>query len=590
MSYPKQFLDEIRLRVSLSEVIGKRVRVQRAGREFKACCPFHKEKTASFTINDQKGFYHCFGCGAHGDVISFLTEHDRLSFPDAVKSLAAQAGLEVPEETAQQKEIYAKQDRSYDLLEATAKWFEQQLWHSSNSQALSYMLERGLSDNTLKQFRVGYAPKSYDSMIEELESQGYSLAEMEKVGLARTSTKKDGKPYTFFRNRIVFPVMDTKGRVVAFGGRILPFAYGGPNPDMERTPPKYLNSPDHDLFHKGRMLYGLISNVRKALSDGQKLVIVEGYMDVIALAQAGHFAAVAPLGTALTETQVTEAWRLMFNEGLKAPILCFDGDNAGRRAALRAMDRSLPLLKPDHSVHLAFLPEGHDPDTLVKERGYKAFLDLINKPVSLFAMLWEEENKLRSMDTPEALAGFKTALINKAKLIADKTVQDIFLKQIEKRFREVFYSAGQKSFPQRKKSINKNAYKTRMEAEKDAHRPQFNPIRQRPNAMQIRERILLAILLNYPELFDEFGEIFGMMPAKTAGFDALRHDMVNMLAENPDISSAELQSQLKQNNHAESMQFILTDEIYMHASFAKPGQYIDDVREGWQDTLSHTHN
>lgn len=596
MSYPKPFLDEIRARVPLSDVVGKRVRLQRAGHEFKGCCPFHKEKTPSFTLNDQKGFYHCFGCGAHGDVINFLMENDRQSFPEAVETLAGLAGLEVPKPTPEQQQRYEKQDQALVILDAAAKWFTEQLYRAENHLSLSYMQNRGLSSAVLKRFRVGYAPAEGNKFITAMTAQGYKLPEMEKLGLVRKSRKNDGSYYPFFRERIIFPVADARGRVVAFGGRVLPEHYGGPSAAGGKTPPKYLNSPDHDLFHKGRMLYGLIGDVRKAAASGQPLAIVEGYMDVISLAQYGYQAAVAPLGTALTETQVEEAWKMIHLDGMKAPVLCFDGDEAGRRAASRALERVLPILKPDHSVRFVFLPEGHDPDTLVQEKGRAGFEAFLNNPVNLFDMMWDEETQRRSLTTPEAAAGFKNALLTRAKQIADRDIQSLFMRQVDKRFRELFYQNPQSGgrFGKQGKTWNgkngSSAYqggkKNRFAKNDGSIRPLYMPVRRAPEAARIREQILVATLLNYPELFEEFGEIFGMLPAKTQEFDTLRHDIVDLLSADPEMTGEALQKELAARGHAALLRKVLDDSIYLHAGFARPGQDLNAVREGWQDTLS----
>ncbi len=581
MLYPKNFLDEIQARIPVSEIVGSRIKIQKAGNEFKACCPFHSEKTPSFTINDQKGFYHCFGCGAHGDVISFLTNHDKMSFKEAVEQLATRAGIQIPKPSKQQKQQYKTLDRGYKLLEAAASWFEQQLLHPNNQRALLYMLERGISKTILKTFKVGYAPSNSNKMIEALSSLGYSKIEMEKFGLIRKSTKKQGEYYAFFRDRIIFPVFDIKGRVVAFGGRILPHAYGGPNPALGKTPAKYMNSSDSEIFHKGTMLYGHMQNVRRAIANGQKLVIVEGYMDVIALAQFGYIAAVAPLGTALTENQIEAAWRLITTDKLKAPIVCFDGDTAGMRAATRAIDRTLPILKPDHSLHFAFLPNGHDPDSLIRENGKAAFNDIVAKPLNLFSMLWEEVAKDRDLKTPESLAGFKDAITNKARYIANKNVQDLFIKQIEKRFREEFLSFKYKKFNKKTPPDNK------FSKANTAFRPNFSSLKQKPNATNIRLKILFAALLNYPELFDDFGEIFGMTSISDNIFKNLKNDLIDIITENPDISANELQEILSQKGYSQQLQHILNENIYMHANFVRPNQYIDAVKQGCLDTLSY---
>lgn len=589
MSYPKPFLDEIRARVPLSDIVGKRLRLQRAGHEFKGCCPFHKEKTPSFTLNDQKGFYHCFGCGAHGDVINFLMEHDRQSFPEAVETLAGLAGLEVPKPTPEQQQRYERQDQALVMLEAAAKWFTEQLYRAENHLALSYMQNRGLSSAILKRFRVGYAPAEGEKFIAAMTAQGYQLPEMEKLGLVRKSRREDGSYYPFFRERIIFPVSDARGRVVAFGGRVLPEHYGGPSAAGGKQPPKYLNSPDHDLFHKGRMLYGLISDVRKAAASGQPLAIVEGYMDVISLAQYGYQAAVAPLGTALTETQVEEAWKLIHIDGMKAPVLCFDGDEAGRRAAGRALERVLPILKPDHSVRFVFLPEGHDPDTLVQEKGRAGFESFLKNPVNLFDMMWEEESTRRNLTTPEAAAGFKNALLTRARRIADREIQSLFVRQVEKRFGELFYhnpQSGQASRKPAGRAAYQGAKKSRFAKNDGSIRPLYMPVRRMPEAARIREQILLATLVNYPELFEEFGEIFGMLPARTQEFETLRHDIVDLLSADPETDSTALQTELAARGHGAVLRRVLDNGIYLHAGFARPGQDIQNVREGWRDTLS----
>ena len=298
MTLPPQFLDELRARLPISAVVGKRIRLIRAGREHKACCPFHNEKTPSFTVNDQKGFFHCFGCGAHGDVIGFVMQHDRLPFMEAVEQLAAEAGLEVPKPSPQDRERQERQRGLHDLVEAAARFFQAQLGAPGGRMARDYLAGRGLDEEMIARFRLGYAPTDSRALIRALTEQGFEVPAMIEAGLARQP--EDGRaPYAFFRHRVMFPVTDRRGRAVAFGGRIL-----------EGDGPKYINSPDTPLFHKGRMLYALAQAAR-AIADGQPAIIVEGYLDVIALHQAGFAGAVAPLGTALTEDQVALLWRLM---------------------------------------------------------------------------------------------------------------------------------------------------------------------------------------------------------------------------------------------------------------------------------------
>ncbi|WP_247878980.1 DNA primase [Azospirillum brasilense] len=335
MAFPPQFLEELRTRLALSDVVGKRLRLIRAGREYKAPCPFHNEKSPSFYVNDQKGFFHCFGCGAHGDIIGFVMRHDNLAFPEAVEALAGEAGLPVPRATEEDKQRYERRKTLHDLVEQAARWFEQQLYAPAGRAGLEYFQRRGLDTDGMARFRLGFAPGDSGALRSQLLKQGFSEEDMVTAGLLKRP--EDGRtPYSFFRNRVIFPVTDRRGRVVAFGGRIL-----------EGDGPKYVNTADTPLFHKGTLLYGL-SRARQAAADGKPVIVAEGYMDVIALVRAGFEGAVAPLGTALTETQVQELWKLI-PDAEKVPFLCFDGDNAGRRAAWRAVERILPHLAPGHS-------------------------------------------------------------------------------------------------------------------------------------------------------------------------------------------------------------------------------------------------
>ncbi|HPF79020.1 MAG TPA: DNA primase, partial [Alphaproteobacteria bacterium] len=384
MSIPPRFMEELRSRLTLSDIIGRTVRLTRAGREHKGCCPFHNEKTPSFTVNDDKQFYHCFGCGAHGDVIGFTMQNGNLSFIEAVEALAAEAGMQVPAQSPQEIEKSKKEKSLYSLLEDATRWMEGQLRDPSNKEAYRYIVERGNTDEELSNFRVGYAPSDGQAVRKALQALGYSDAQMIEAGVLRAG-KSGREPYAFFRERIMFPVTDRRGRVVAFGGRILPDHLRPPD-QGDYTPAKYMNSSDTPLFHKGSQLYGE-PRARQAAIDGQDIIVVEGYVDVMACVKAGYAGAVAPLGTALTEEQIMVLWR-MIPDQRKVPILCFDGDNAGRRAAARACERILPLLKPDHSARFAFLPDGQDPDSLVNGQGKKALQSVLEAAMPLVDFIW----------------------------------------------------------------------------------------------------------------------------------------------------------------------------------------------------------
>jgi len=420
MTIPAPFLDEIRARVSLATVVGRRVKLTRAGREMKGCCPFHNEKTPSFYVNEDKAFYHCFGCGVHGDVIRFVVEQEGLSFRDAVASLAVEAGLEMPVESAASREREVAQAGLHDVTAAAATWFTEQLSTSGSAAAREYLVKRGIAPATATAFGIGFAPDTRSRLRTALTSLGTD--KLVETGLliapdGDAATGKSAEPYDRFRGRLMFPIRDPRGRVIGFGGRILGDGQ-----------PKYLNSPDTPLFDKGRTLYNLDRAGPVARKSGRCLV-VEGYMDVIALAQAGIDEAVAPLGTALTEMQLQLLWRVV-----PEPILCFDGDAAGQRAALRAALRALPLLEPERSLRFATLPEGKDPDDLVRAGGAAAIEALCAAAEPMVDRLWKSETTGVDVTTPERRAALLVALEGHAASIAHPELQRLYRTELRDRF------------------------------------------------------------------------------------------------------------------------------------------------------------
>jgi DNA primase len=397
-----QWLDELRSRITLSTLIGRTVKVTRAGREYKACCPFHNEKTPSFTINDEKGFYHCFGCSAHGDAIRWMTDQRGLSFMDAVKELAAEAGMEVPAADPRAAKKAEEAASLRDVVQAAADWFTQQLDSSNGAPAREYLAKRGISDATRKAFGFGLAPDSRSALKEALKK--FPTAMLVESGMLIAVDDKE--PYDRFRGRLMIPIRDARGRVIAFGGRIL-----------GEGEPKYLNSPDTPLFDKGRTLYNL-DKASPASRQTNRIIVVEGYMDVIALAEAGIADAVAPLGTALTENQLGMIWRMV-----PVPVLCFDGDGAGQKAAMRAAMRALPLLRPGFSLAFATLPAGQDPDDIVRARGAAGFADILDEAQPLVERLWAHEVAAGPLATPEERAALKTRLLAHADAIQDADVR-----------------------------------------------------------------------------------------------------------------------------------------------------------------------
>lgn len=410
-----QWLDQLRNAITLSTLIGRTVKLQRAGHEFKACCPFHDEKTPSFYVNDSKGFYHCFGCEAHGDAIRWMTEQQGLQFMDAVKELALIAGMDVPapDPRSAQRQEEAKGLR--DLMDAAQTWFRANLEGSQGAEARAYLERRGISPQTIETFGFGYAPEDRTALGKALSD--YSSELLVEGGLRIAVEGKE--PYDRFRGRLMLPIRDPRGRVIAFGGRILK--------DIEGAP-KYLNSPDTPLFDKGRNLYNFDRAGPLARKSG-RLLVVEGYMDAIACAAAGIEEVVAPLGTALTEHQLALLWRVV-----PVPTLCLDGDSAGQRAGMRAVGRALPHLAPGQSLRIAILPAGQDPDDLLKSRGKRALLEVIDQARPIAEVLWDHESAAQPLDTPEDKAGLKARLMEHVDAIQHPDIRALYKRELMDRY------------------------------------------------------------------------------------------------------------------------------------------------------------
>ena len=412
--FDDHFLEEIKSRLRLSDVIGRTVKLRRQGREYVGLSPFSKEKSPSFFVNDDKGFFHDFSSGKHGDLIAFLQETERLTFLEAVERLAAEAGVPMPAPDARAAEQARERQGLADWLEAASKWFEAELRRPVGAEARAYLAKRGLPESEWARFRLGYAPGGRTALKDYLVTKGARPAELVEAGLL-IAPEEGGAPYDRFRERIIFPIGDGRGRVISFGGRAM-------DPQARA---KYLNGPETSLFHKGATLYGL-AEARKLLAAGPggaaaaSLVVVEGYMDVIACQRAG-VAAVAPLGTALTEEQMEALWRLH-----PEPTLCFDGDGAGQRAASRAMDRALPLLKAGRSFRFSMVTGGKDPDDVLREQGAAALKGQLAQTRPFVEMLFERERDLEPLDTPERKAGLKQRLRAAAGTIADKDLAEAY--------------------------------------------------------------------------------------------------------------------------------------------------------------------
>jgi DNA primase len=544
MRFPPQFLDELKARLPVSEVVGKRVKLRKAGREWKGLSPFNKEKTPSFFVNDHKQAWFDFSSQKNGSIFDFVMMTEGLSFPEAVERLAQQAGMPLPKVSAADEEREQERRTLADVVELAAKFFEAQLAARTGARARGYLADRGIEPATQLKFRLGYAPAERFALKEHLGREGVPVEDMIAAGLL-VAGDDIPVPYDRFRERVIFPIADVRGRVIAFGGRTL---------DADAQP-KYLNSPETTLFHKGHTLYN-IANARAAAHNAGKstqsaqgnmsaqLIAVEGYVDVIAMVAAGFEATVAPLGTALTDGQLALMWKMA-----DEPVLCFDGDAAGRRAAYRAVDIALPLLKPGKSLKFAALPEGQDPDDLVRAEGREAVAELIGAAVPLAQMLWMRETEAGPLDTPKRRAALEARLGEVMETIGDDTVRRYYRQDFGGRLRALFepsQAAPQsRGFRQpwtgRDRGGERGRFGRRMP---DRARPiasgpytvaspqlaSSSLHRGHRAAFPRREALILQMVLNHPWLLDERLEDLETLEFRHAEAEKLKTAIIDIVA------------------------------------------------------------
>lgn len=480
----KKFLDELTSRISISEIVGEKVKLTKRGREYTGLCPFHNEKTPSFTINDSKGFYHCFGCGAHGDIVKFLMDSEGVPFIEAVKKLAARVGMELPALSPENQEAGIRRKSLYEIMNMAALFFEKNLRMPVGSTGLSYLRnKRGLSEDTITKFRLGYAP-SNNALKAWLSSKGVSDEDMTELGLIAVPEDKTKSPHDFFRNRVMIPITDKQGNVIAFGGRI-----------MDDGQPKYLNSPETPIFNKRRILYNM-HHARDAAYQNKRLIICEGYMDVIALDSFNFQYAVAPLGTALTEEQIIEAWKVCNN-----PILCFDGDSAGIRAAIRSIDRVLPILRAGYSVNYIFLKEKKDPDELLHTLGPQVFEQYLQRSKPLVDILWHKCKMNKDTQTPEQKALIEKETFEEVSKIKDDKIRAYYMQEMKQR---IYYTFGKGAAFKQDKKEDKTDKKRQLSVQRTINKS--GNLVKKPPLTDLELRKIVAGMLLYPELINRYEE------------------------------------------------------------------------------------
>src|SRR5882672_9016496 len=521
LRYGEGLLEEILRRTDLVQLVGRRVKLNRKGRVLWGLCPFHKEKSPSFKVENERRTYHCFGCGAGGDAFKWLQETEGLNFPESVQRLAREAGVELPAWTPEDEARESRRKSLYDVIELACAFFEEQLRGRAGDAARRYLQSRGLEENARRRFRLGYAPDANSALKDHLRAKGVEIPDMIEAGLVRSSDG-DKPERDFFYDRVMFPIADPRGRLVAFGGR-------GLSPDAK---PKYINTGETPLFSKGHLLYNF-KPAREAALKGEPLIIAEGYMDVIALVEAGFAGAVAPLGTALTEDQLAMLWKIS-----PEPILCFDGDDAGLRAAKRASLLALPHLLPGQSLRFVFLPKGEDPDSFLRSQGAEPMRGLLAKAQSLSDTLWAGETEDRDFSTPERRAGLEAELDRIVKAIRDPKIADYYRRDFAERVFKAFKQ--RKAFHEKPRRDDRRSSFRPNKGERNAQGVQDNVsaavkrslhvVNALSAAKNLNERRLLGLLICSPHLIERYSEALAWLGLDDPQLDRIRRELLNLAA------------------------------------------------------------
>jgi DNA primase len=543
----RQFIDDLLARADIVDIVDSRVPLKKAGKNYQACCPFHNEKSPSFTVSQDKQFYHCFGCGEHGNAISFLMEFDRLDFVDAIEELASHCGIEVvreennatPAEQRRQQEVYQQKQDDYELMDQISRFYQQQLKVATDKErAVSYLKGRGLSGEVVKRFSIGYISDAWDGMMKVYSRNGQANEQLVELGMAIQGDKS--RPYDRFRGRIMFPIRDKRGRVIGFGGRVL-----------GDEKPKYLNSPETRVYHKGQELYGLYE-AKQANKSLERLVVVEGYMDVVALAQHGVDYAVASLGTATTTEQLQTMFRTV-----KEVICCYDGDRAGRDAAWRAMENALPLIRDGFSLKFVFVPDGEDPDSLIRKQGQHAFEKIIDQAMPLSKFLFEQLMNKVDMSSSEGRAGFVESIKLLLAKLPDSVLKDSIINDVANNFgtgSEQFLTKFRKTVAG-VSTIKKPKVSTKV-----------TPV-----------RLAIALLLEHPHIVEALGDISVLQPLTIPGVDLLTQ-LLELCQKNPNIKTAQLLEYFRDTEQGKQLAKLMCWQHHIEAEAAED-VFLDSIEK-----------
>ncbi|MCD1127113.1 DNA primase [Jinshanibacter sp. LJY008] len=516
---PRVFINDLLARTDIVDLIDARVKLKKQGKNYHACCPFHNEKTPSFTVNGEKQFYHCFGCGAHGNAIDFLINFDRLEFVESVEELATMHGLEIPYESGTGISQLEKHQRQslYQLMEPLAKFYQESLNQPQSQDARNYLAQRGLSDEIIQRFAIGFAPSGWDNVLKRFGRSPENRESLNDAGMLVTND--NGRTYDRFRERVMFPIRDKRGRVIAFGGRIL-----------GNGTPKYLNSPETEIFHKGRQLYGLYE-AQLNRNQLDKLLVVEGYMDVVALAQFGIDYAVASLGTSTTAEHIQLMFRCTDNV-----ICCYDGDNAGREAAWRALETALPYLTDGRQLRFMFLPDGEDPDTLVRKEGKEAFQQRLEQAQPLSMFLFDTLMPQVDLSSPDGRAKLSTLALPLISKVPGETLRLYLRQQLGQKLGILDDSQLDKLMPKQ------------IETEQSYQAPQLK---------RTTMRILIGLLIQRPYLATQVPSVQGLEQTNLAGVP-LFIELVKTCLAQPGLTTGQLLELYRGNNYSQQLETLAT--------------------------------